>query len=234
MGYEVKYNFHEKIDGEYNKEEVKTFKKKVGDPFDDTPLEKLAGAIMAQFARRDILITDVEIFELSKKQVSFKESKGGITIKNRKFLFDGGSIIVEDAVVQSEEQPVIYPHEQHVNIQRTEHPHNNGQRKPVDWMIFFPEPQHLFEAKQKNLRLTPDKKYAILSKKPAQTGIGDILTLIDDAGREQSVSDKYFVPANIKLLADAELGFSENVNKKEGKLLYGDVYSDDNMPDLRR
>ena len=86
MGFECCYYYHEKVDGDYNKEETKTFKKKVGDPFDDVPLEKLAASIMAQMARRDIWIVNVEIFELSKKPVNFKESKGGIVIKTKSFL----------------------------------------------------------------------------------------------------------------------------------------------------
>ena len=89
MGFECIYYFHKKVDGDYDRENKETFKKKVGDPFDDVPLEKLAASIMAQMARRDIWIVDVEIFELTKKQISFKESKGGIVIKNKKFSFDG-------------------------------------------------------------------------------------------------------------------------------------------------
>ena len=104
MGFECCYYYHEKVDGDYNREETKTFRKKVGDPFDEVPLEKLAASIIAQMARRDIWIVNVEIFELSKKQVSFKESKGGIVIKNKKFSFDGS----EDAAFVTVE-PVCEP-----------------------------------------------------------------------------------------------------------------------------
>ena len=72
MGFEVCYSFHDRINGEYNKEEVKTFKKKVGDPFDEISLEKLASSIISQLARRDIWIIALDVYELSKKKVAFK------------------------------------------------------------------------------------------------------------------------------------------------------------------
>jgi hypothetical protein len=54
-------------------------------------------------------------------------------------------------------------------------------------------------------------------------------------GREQLVSDKYFVPGNINLIADKELGFSESQNKRDGgNLLWGSASIDSNMPDIRR
>ena len=103
MGFECLYHYHERVEGDYNREEKKTFKKKVGDPFEEVSLEKLAGAVMAQLARRDVWIVDVEVYELSKKAISFKEAKGGIILKNKKFLFEGGgddssSVIVQDMV----------------------------------------------------------------------------------------------------------------------------------------
>ena len=51
VGYEIIYSYHEKQDGNYNKEETKTLKKKVGDPFEDVSLETLASSVMGQLAR---------------------------------------------------------------------------------------------------------------------------------------------------------------------------------------
>lgn len=52
---------------------------------------------MAQFARRNILVTDVEIFEYTKKKLSFREADDGIVIGRKKFKFDdGASLDVED------------------------------------------------------------------------------------------------------------------------------------------
>ena len=250
MGFECCYYYHEKVDGDYNKEETKTFKKKVGDPFDDVPLEKLAASIMAQMARRDIWIVNVVIFELSKKQISFKESKGGIIIKNKKFSFDGTD---ESTFVSVEE---ISPQLQITNYVASElqsvsarmpaqqlsaaaiHPHNvvvkPTNRKAIDVMVFLPEPLHLHEAKRRNLKFTENKKYQIFDKKPAPNG-GEIFTTQDDTGREVTVSDIYFVPGNINLIADRELNFSETPEQKDGGNLYwGNAKNEPSMPELRR
>ena len=143
---------------------------------------------MTQFARRDILITDVEIFELSKNKISFKESKGGIIIKNKKFLFDGGgtedsTIIVEDMMQPAtptthQQTTVAIPDDgKYVNIEG-KHPHNNGVRRPVDWVVFAPEPQQMLEIKQKSLRFTPEKKYPIFEKQIS--GVGEAYVMLDD------------------------------------------------------
>ena len=96
MGYEVVYFFHPRDEeGNYQKNETKELKKKVGDAFEDVPLEKLASVVMSQLARRDIWVFDVKIQELVKKEISFKETKGGIVIKNKKFLeFDDNQILL--------------------------------------------------------------------------------------------------------------------------------------------
>jgi len=248
MGYEVCYKYHEKVDGEYKKDDLKSFKRKIGDPFDDTPLEKVSAAIIAQFARRDIWIVDVEVFELTKKKVAFKETKGGIVLKNKKFLFDSiqGSFEVED--LKEEENNCqdqnsdqngtkncnnsnvnIVPSIQNVNVSAP------AKRRVIDNLVFSPEPQQLLQVKSKNLKLTIDKKYEVYQKKSSPSGLGDLCLIIDDEGKEQFVSDLYFIPATINLFADKELGFSENQEQKENnKLLWGDASSEVNMPKLRR
>jgi hypothetical protein len=252
MGFEVTYHFHEKIEGDYNKDEKKTFKKKVGDPFEEVSLEKLAGAVMAQLARRDVWIVDIEVFELSKKPISFKETKGGIVLKNKKFLFDGGgedssTVIVQDMVQSPTPQhfPVqqISPSGQQHNQGQfqnpsmgvSQQPHEQGRpRRPIDWVVFSPELHLMPEIRQKNLRLTPDKKYPIFEKKDAGH-LGEIYVMQDDTGREQSVSDKYFIPASVNLVADRELGFSQSSQQKDGgKLYWGGANNEPDMPDIRR
>lgn len=244
MGYEVTYKYHDRTDDGYNRDETKFFKKKVGDPFDDVTLERLAGNIMLQLARRDIWIVDVEVVELSKKNISFKESKNGIVLKNRKFLFDGteaSEIITQELSQEPEEAKNT------INIQRQAvHPHNMMQsqakenlvenrleRRAIAYVVFLPEPQQMTEVRQKNLKFTEDKKYAVYEKK---LGLGgEIFTMVDDLGREQQVSDKFFVPANINLLGDKELNFSESTQEKDGgKLFWGNAGSDSGMPNLRR
>lgn len=239
MGFEVCYFYHEKLDGEYNKEELKEFKKKVGDPFEETSLDKLAAAIMAQLARRDIWITNVDVYELSKKKISFKESKNGLVLKNKKFLFDsiGGSITaIEEEVIDDdskqfaveESTKTIYPHEQ-MSVQKEQRP-----KRVIDNVIFSPEVHQFAEIKKKNLRLTPDNKYQVFQKKPSPTGVGELYLILDDNNKEQLVSDIYFIPASINLFGDKELGFSDNNSQKSGaNLLWGDA-TVDSMPNIRR
>lgn len=247
MGYEVTYLYHEKTDNGYNKEETKKLKKRVGDPFEEVPLEKLAAAIMTQYARRDIWVVGVECYELSKKEISFREAKNGIIIKNKKFLWgENSNIVVEDMeqapAPMALPAPIQHPHQQmavagqQARLPAVAHqPHNNGQLRPVKYMIFMPELQMMPEVKQKGLRFTPDKKYPIFHIQPSPTGIGEVYKMVDDTGREQLVSDKYFVPADPVLFADRELGFSESAAQRDGgKLFWGNAEQEPNMPDIRR
>jgi len=108
IGFEVTYHYHEEVSkGEYNKDEIKTKSVKIGGPYDDVTLESLAGKVMAQLARRNILVVDVEIYEFTKRKVSFKEAQDGILIKNRKFSFDDGAVVGTACAAEEEEQPVV-------------------------------------------------------------------------------------------------------------------------------
>lgn len=232
MGYEVTYKYHERKDGGYDKEELKSLKKNVGDPFDEVPLEKLAGAVMAQLARRDIFVVDVDIVELSRKQISFKETNGGVVIKNRKFLFDQASSLIVQQVVEVPENAVAVPQER--RIQQVQDSAATGDLgRPIDMVIFSPELPQMPEIKKKGLRLTPDKKYPVYGRE--QIGAVSILKIVDDVGRQQNVSDIYFIPANVKLLADRQLGFSETQKERDGgKLNWSGAIEDNSMPVVRR
>lgn len=111
MGYEVKYIYHPKSEEGrgYDTDATQEKTVKVGKPFDDTPLEKCAAAIMAQLARRDIWVVDVEVYELVKKQVSFKESKDGkgIVLKNKRFSLNATAEMVQelDTFVATDPEP---------------------------------------------------------------------------------------------------------------------------------
>jgi hypothetical protein len=232
MGFEVTYKYHERKDGSYDKEELKSLKKKVGDPFEEVPLEKLAGAVMAQLARRDIFVVDVDIVELSRKQISFKETNGGVVIKNRKFLFDQSSNLIVQQVVEGPENNTalaVSPHHAASSM-----PAVSGELgRPIDVMIFSPELPQMPDIKKKGLRLTPDKKYPIYGR--SQIGASTVLKIIDDVGRQQNVSDIYFIPANVKLMADRELGFSETQKERDGgKLNWAGTVEDNSMPIIRR
>jgi hypothetical protein len=244
MGYEVIYKFHEKLtEGGYNYEETKTFKRKVGDPFEDVSLEQLAGAIMAQLARRDVWIIDVEAFELSKKQISFKETKGGIVLKNKKFLFDNScsiSVVAEDdssdpsskqtiSENSSSQTNLAQPNPQ-VNLQAPKI--STANRRPIDYCVFLPELRQVSEIKQKRLKLTEDKQYPVYEKKMGMGG--EFYLIIDDAGKDQFVPSEYFVPAKIVLVGDKEVNFSATSTPKESTNLYwGGAVMDSSMPDIR-
>lgn len=241
MGYEVTYKFHEKLpDGGYNYEESKTFKKKVGDPFEDVSLEQLAGAIMAQLARRDIWIIDVEAFELSKKPINFKETKGGIVLKNKKFLFEGTCSIssCSDEEEDGVPKPILsgntgkHPHEYQQKSSNNLNQTNLVNRRPIDQCVFLPELRQLPEIKQKNFKLTVEKQYLIYERK---MGIGgEFYLVVDDSGKEQMVPSEYFVPAKITLVGDKEVNFSTTSSPKEsGNLFWGGAVMDSNMPDIR-
>jgi hypothetical protein len=101
MGYEVIYKFHERLpDGKYA-EEVKETKKTVGKVHQEIPLSKLATVIMSQLARRDIWIIDVDIFEYTKKKISFKEPMDGkgLILKGKRFNITGQEVDVEVSVI---------------------------------------------------------------------------------------------------------------------------------------
>jgi hypothetical protein len=147
MGFEVVYRYHEKQEeGGYNKDETKEMRRKVGEPFEDVPLETLAQKIMAQMARRDIwVLPDVEIYELKKQKVNFRETKGGVIIKNKKFLLDteNNSIIAQDVPEEGVPQlPQQLPNTQ-LALAGPTLPHNqlapaNGQQqrlRPIKFVV---------------------------------------------------------------------------------------------------
>jgi hypothetical protein len=96
MGFEIVYKYHPKTEKGYDTSEVEDLKKELGKPFEDVPLEKVAAAIMLDMARRDIWIVKVEVTELVKKKVEFRESDGGIVLKNKKFSLDSLANALEE------------------------------------------------------------------------------------------------------------------------------------------
>jgi hypothetical protein len=133
MAFEVKFIFHpRKEDGTYNQEVKEEKVVKIGKPFEDIPLENLAASIMSQMARRDIWVTDVEVSELVRREVCFKECKDGkgIILKNRKFSFnESAQMVAEDVTegipcVEPQQIPAgMYPHEiQAMQAQQVQQP----------------------------------------------------------------------------------------------------------------
>jgi len=104
MGYEIIFSYKEEVEKGVYADEIKTKKVKIGSSEDNLGLEAAAGRIFAQFARRNILVTDVEIWEYSKKKLSFKETDDGFVIKNRKFRFDDGPALAPSEELFDEQQ----------------------------------------------------------------------------------------------------------------------------------
>ena len=106
MGYEIIFSYRQASDTEKGvyEDEIKTKKVKIGTSDDNLGLEAAAGRIFAQFARRNILVIEVEIWEYSKKKLSFKETDDGFLIKNRKFRFDDGAALAPSEELFDEQQ----------------------------------------------------------------------------------------------------------------------------------
>jgi len=243
MGFEVVFKYHDKIENGYDTVENKTFKKKFGDPYEDVPLSKLALFVMGQLARRDIWIVDVEINEFIKKSISFRENKGGIIIKNKKFSLDSKleeSVIVEEEIVASDNSTqqqsvnVVVPVNAAAPANKIVYPHEamKPNKRPIGQMIFSPEAPQMHEVSK--FKLTIDKKYSIYEKRISPTG--ELYVILDDLQRETVISDKYFIPAAINLIGDEEFANQQSAyvgaTVKEPKLSWNGVVTD-NIPRIR-
>lgn len=225
MGYELTFHYHEEISkGEYDRETTKTKNVKIGSPTDDIPMEAVASRIMAQLARRNILVVDVDIFEYTKKKLSYKETEDGILIKNKKYSFDDG-VNLSCITVDEEEAPVNNAVGQLMNNQQglqqllaallagnqniisdmakapaKDSKPNLAVAAPVKALrheIFDPFEKSLIEdSRRRGMMFTVGKKYPIINERADQRGIqfGMIYTTIDDTGKRYNLNDKFFTP----------------------------------------
>jgi hypothetical protein len=251
MGFEVKYIFHPRKDeGGYDTDQKEEKTVKVGKPFDDTPLEKCAAAIMAQLARRDIWVTDVEVSELIKKPISFKECKDGkgITLKGKRFSFNEAAEMISEDIIEEEiiSHPTLQPHEivamQNQQSQKgIEDLYSNpnkavpvqkslstpvNQNKVIYKVLFDPPIQYINEVKRLGLRLSPDKEYSVHQVIQHPTGKLELqkIAITDDVGRAITVDEKFFTIVGTGLLADKQLNFSGSTggSYKRPKLAFED------------
>lgn len=203
MGYEITF-YHKEKDketGEYNVSG--TFKKRVGDPYEDTPIENLASVILRQLARRDVLVENVEIFEITKKKINFKESKSGIVIKNKKFGLD-------DTFEVKAESETSLSNSEEENFTFTNVVQPDSVRRSIKRMAYVPEPQQHVKLLKSGTKLTPNKFYDVfkIQKHPVLQGT-EIYLIIDDSGKEKNVSDECFVP-NAQLEDTNDFGLSDD------------------------
>lgn len=206
MGFSVSYKYYERLpNGDYNREELKDMKRKVGDPLDDTTLEELASKILAQMARRDIWVQDVEIFEYEKKKITFKETPGGIVLKNKKFNLDTISHCLEASeITTTQVQKVAQlnpgsPIQQKKNGEAIVVPEELQGQVPIRIEIYDPEPDMLKAGMVKG-KFTIGRKYPIFSetRDPREATFGKELPIlyitIDDLGRRMPAPSVVFRP----------------------------------------
>lgn len=236
MGFEVTFKYHERKEkGGYNTEETKELSREIGKPFEEVSLEKLAAAIMMQMARRDIWVVDCDIVELTRKKVSFRETDGGVVIKNKKFTLDtiANEVKCEDLAPQVVDVPQTVTQQpvKATQVQQTEPP--PGQLgAPQRMEAYDPDPQ----LARLNLvkGFTPGKRYPIFKemRDPREGQMGRALPMlyltVDDSGKQRRVPQDYFVPVT------AGLGkFFEDGNKSpraKGDGLVWDGVVDEGMP----
>src|SRR5690606_12407657 len=113
------------------------------------------------------LVVDVQIFEYAKKEISFRETKDGIVIKNKKFIFDDLPLETEMLIETNNKLNDNFIKEEPQKPQ-IEKPKVLNHKKPLRWEFFDPFDKPLLEAaKSANLLFTPKKKYPIFQEKIA-------------------------------------------------------------------
>lgn len=243
--FEVIYHYHVRNeDGKYNTEESKTMTKKIGQAYEETPYEQAASVIIGQLARRDIWITDVEVFEYTKKKITFKETTdgSGIILKNKKYSLSNGTALTTE-VIETEPAPRVetlgqmivqsHPTNQVAVNHPVAPPSLADQKRILFHVTFDPNIQHENEVKKH--KLTKGKKYPVhKTTESGGMGGGQKYSISDDLNRMITLDEKYFTVVGRGLVGDNELGFSKTVaGGGEVKLSYGNAYID-KVPDIRK
>jgi hypothetical protein len=253
MSYEILYKYHEKKeDGEYNRDETKEKTVKVGKPYEITSLEEVAGRVIAQLARRNILIVGVEICEYTKKKISYSETEDGIKIKGRKFSFDETGVVTTSEPEGTQQEQLLEILQanpalvQQLLGQQPAKP--NGEviprltkpaltSAPLRHEVFEPVDETMLKvAAQKGWKFTRGKRYPILKERPASGNPMDgmMYTTTDDEGKSREINDKYFTipPKLTESFIEDSVGYV-GASEYEPQLSYGggaSVKAD--MPDL--
>lgn len=244
MGFEVKLIYHERTEDGFDKSQTKETVKRIGSAYEDVPAEKLAGAIMSQLVRRDIWVVDVEVYEYAKKQIAFKESKGGVVIKGKKYAFDGAAVVATDEPEQEPQQQQQASHSQPLAVRNTVQAYPVGpdappqaninladqmyfkNRKPLRNEIYNPDQMVAALARQRRLPFTLGKSYPIYEERLVGTEVSYIT--INDLGQKAVLNHRHFVVPQ-KLAR----GFEGESVTSDISLDYGNTYENAAMPDIR-
>jgi len=238
MGYEIFYSYKEALEspGTYG-EEVKTKSVKVGKVTDEVGLEVVAGKVMSQLARRNILIVDVEIYEYAKKKLGYRETSDGIVIKGKKFSFDSGAVATtedfeseDDFKTEDDFKPVPSPSRELADkscpVKR------NLAKRVIRQEMYDPDPVGEQKVRQKGLKFTMGRKYPVHSEESLGSTL--VYSTTDDSGKEVKVSAEYFVAVGAGLSQEDEgPKYVGAENQKEEINLWGN-YERTEMPDIRR
>lgn len=259
MGYEIFYSFKEALEspGTYG-EEVKTKSVKVGKVTEEVGLEVVAGKVMSQLARRNILIVDVEIYEYAKKKLGYRETSDGIVIKGKKFSFDSGSVVTtedfepeadlikpkddlkpEDAFKPEDElkpedafKPVPSPSRDLADRSCSVKRGQNLVKRAIRQEMYDPDPVGEQKVSQKGLKFTMGRKYPVYSEESLGSTL--VYSTTDDSGKEVKVSAEYFVAVGVGLSQEGEVSkYVGAENQKEEVNLWRN-YERTEMPDIRR
>lgn len=238
MGYELIFHYKESAEnpGTY-KDEVKNKSYKVGKTTEDIGIEVVAGKILSQLARRNILIVDVEIYEYAKKKVSYRETSDGIVIKNKKFSFDSSSVVlcedfVDDVSEQEEFKPIPSVSKELADKSCPIAKSKNLAKRVIRQEIFDPDPRGKIKVEQNGFKFSVGKKYPIYSE---ESFGGTILyNTTDDRSKDVKVSAEYFVAIGSGLLEeDSGPSYVGAENQKDEINLWRNFEKVD-MPDIRR
>lgn len=239
MGYELVFHYKESSEtpGIYN-EDIKNKSYKVGKVTEEIGLEVVAGKILSQLARRNILIIDVEIYEYAKKKLSYRETTDGIVIKNKKFSFDSSSVSLVEDFKEDEEadedfKPIPSPSKDLADKSCPVMKSKNIAKRSIRQELYDPDPIGKHKVMQKGLKFTSGKKYPIYSEE--SMGSITVYNTTDDSGRDVKISSEYFVAVGAGLSEENEgPRYVGAENQKSEINLWGNYEQQVDMPDIRR
>jgi len=248
MGYEILFHYHDKNEeGKFDlqdAESVKTFSKNIGRRNVEVSLEQVATIIMGQLARRDIYITNVEVYEYAKREVSFKETKNGVVIKGKKFSFDQlhGTLKADDDYVDEGEpqntsydatefMPDLSQFRPSLPTQTESIPQFNPQAAqkvakkrdpnvPVRHEVFRPSRDDYPVLQRQGVKLTMGKPYPLFGEFVKNAFEPVYYVVVDDSGNKIEINSTYFEPMRRGL---SFTGVNDPATpQSEGRLAYVD------------
>lgn len=208
MSYEIIFTYRDKDEEAEAEAQIATVK--VGKIGDEVSLDAVAGTIFARFARRTIIVDEVEIYEYAKKKVAFRETDEGLVIRGKKFPYDAALTItaqeneqentiqklldtlqanpaLKDALTQ--QKPLHQPARTIAPATPTAvNVINNNARvetqqpsePPMRVEVFAPDPDLMVIAKEQKIPLTPGTGYPIYGETKGKTVMDGMLYEVVD------------------------------------------------------